>query len=127
MYYDNDFIDVLEENLSVPGGDTYVKKVVISIGDIIKNDKRIYKSFGVYWWAMKEALWKYYPDKNVWFMNSYMDNLMKERAWHGSQFRTVLAAVYYHSQQDTYTSDHFWDDADGVEHDYTLFDENAGE
>ena len=126
MFYDNDFVDGLVAKLRVPGGDDYVKRTALTIGDMLKKNPRIYKSFGVYWWAVKEALRRYYPDSDEWFTGSYSDDLTKERAWHGDLFRTVLAGTYYHGRQTSYSSDHSWTDAAGVDHDYTLFDENAG-
>lgn len=126
MFYDNEFVDTLEKSLKIPAGIPYLYQMAKTIGDMLETNKMIYKSFGVYWWAMKEALQAYCPNRNAWFMGTYTDHLMKERARHGSLFRSVLAAVYYHSQQDTYTSDHYWEDSDGIEHDYTLFDEDAG-
>lgn len=126
MYYDNDFVDGLVGKLKIPGGEPYVRNTALTVGGMLKKDSQIYKSFGVYWWAMKEALREYYPGKGEWFMGSYSDDLMKERAWHGDLFRTVLAGTYYHGRQMSYVSDHEWTDTKGVDHDYTLFDENAG-
>lgn len=126
MFYDNEFVDGLVKKLRVPGGDEYLKQIALSIGDMLKKNRRIYKSFGVYWWAVKDALRQFYPDKAAWFMGPYSDELMKERAWHGDLFRSVLAGVYYHGRQEAYVSDHSWTDPEGVDHSYTLFDENAG-
>lgn len=126
MYYDNEFVDSLVKEIKIPGGNEYVKKVVPGIAEMLKKNKLIYKSFGVYWWAIKDALRQYYPDKTAWFMGSYNDELMKQRAWHGDLFRTVLAGMYYHGRQIDYVSEHQWTDSKGVEHWYTLFDENAG-
>jgi hypothetical protein len=51
---------------------------------------------------------------------------MKERAWHGNRFRTMLAAMYYMNEQWDFGSSHCWYDQDGEGHTYTLFDEDAG-
>lgn len=125
MYYSNEDVDQFAERLTVPGGEEYVKQAALAIGDMLVKRPDIYKTFGVYWWAMKEALRKYYP-KDAWFKGKYSDQLMRERAWHGSLFRTVLAAAVYHGQHDLITSAHEWTDAQGEEWQYTLIDEDAG-
>lgn len=126
MYYDQDFVDDLVEELSIPGGDSYVQVTALAIGKMLEKSKEIYKSFGVYWWAMKEALQKYYPNKEAWFMGPYDDPGMKHLAWHGDLFRTVLAGAKYHGDQMFYTSDHEWTDKEGNDRTYYLFDANAG-
>jgi hypothetical protein len=125
-YYDNEFIDGLVENLETEGGEAYLSKFTESIAPLLRVNPILYKTFGVYWWAVKEAIQKYAAKPDDWFAGTYFDEWMKENAWHGDLFRTVLAGAYYHSGQMTVTSDHEWTDADGVDHDYTLFDENAG-
>jgi hypothetical protein len=126
MYYANEDIDKLETMLKIPGGDGYVKAMALSIGEMLVRHNDLYKTFGVYWWAVKEALHKYYPDKSPWFMGEAEDPIMYRRAWHGSLFRTVLAGAYYSDQHNIITSGHDWTDSEGVEHDYTLYDVNAG-
>lgn len=125
-YYDNEFVDSLVENLETEGGEAYLSKFAESIAPLLRDNPILYKTFGVYWWAVKEALQKYAAKPGDWFAGPYFDEWMKENAWHGDLFRTVLAGAYYHSGQMTHTSDHEWTDNNGVDHDYTLFDENAG-
>lgn len=127
MYYDQDFVDGLVSKIKVPGGSLYVRDCAMTAGKILMKDPKVYKSFGVYWWAVKDALRQYFPDHSAWFMGPYDDPLMKERAWHGDQFKTVLAAMYYHSGQIMYSPDHEWTDRHGIVHDYSLYDENAGQ
>jgi hypothetical protein len=45
--------------------------------------------------------------------------------WHGNEFRTMLAAMYYYTEHNLITSDHVWYDKDGNTHNYTLFDPDA--
>lgn len=92
---------------------------------MLNADKLEYKRFGVYWWAVKEAL-RTYVHNGKWYCGDIEDTLMKERAWHGDLFRTMLAGMCYMNQQIECTSGHTWTDKDGNEHDYTLFDEQAG-
>lgn len=125
-YYDEEFIDKLESMLKTEPGEPYIDKVALGIPKILRSNLLAYKSFGVYWWAVKDVLRRYLKDSKDWFVGPYNDELMKENAWHGSEFRTILAAMYYHSNQMGYSSDHEWDDENEVEHHYTLFDENAG-
>lgn len=126
MYYSADEVDKLEQALTTPGGESYVRRAALSIGKMLEKDPSLYKTFGVYWWAMKDALRKYYPDSSAWFMGEYQDALMYERAWYGSLFRTVLAAAYYHGQHLIITSSHDWTDSAGADQSYTLYDEDAG-
>lgn len=126
-YYDNSFVDDLEKKLKVPGGESYLKRVAITLGPELERTPEMYKSFGVYWWAIKQALLQYYGNKSAWFMKGYMDGLMLSRAWHGNLFRTVLAGLYYHDGQEYYSNDHEYTDDQGEDQPYTLFDENAGQ
>lgn len=125
-YYDEEFIDKLETKLEIEGGESYVKRAAVGVADIIRDNKLAYKTFGVYWWAVKDAIIKYTENTGEWFYGVYNDELMRQNAWHGNEFRTILAAMYYHGNQLGYSSDHEWDDEMEVEHLYTLFDENAG-
>jgi len=50
---------------------------------------------------------------------------MKERAWHGSEFRTMLAAMYRLNEHLELTSACTWYDKDGESHQYTLSDPDA--
>lgn len=126
MYYDNVFIDYLVGELKVPGGEEYVRRTAHAIAPMLAKDPKVYKTFGVYWWAVKDALREHSGMPDAWFMGPGDDPVMKGRAWHGDEFRTILAAAYFHGKQLVYSSDHQWTDAYGVEHNYTLFDPDAG-
>jgi hypothetical protein len=126
MYYSNEDIDKLEPMLKVPGGESYVRRTALAVGKILEKDPEQYKTFGIYWWAIKAALAKYYNDKGAWFMGGYADQLALNRSWHNSLFRTVLAGAYYHGQHREITSDCDWTDDDGNDHHYTLIDQDAG-
>jgi len=125
MYYTDEDVDALEARLTIPGGDAYVKQTALAVGKMLEGKKELYKTFGVYWWAMKKALKKYYPG-DAWFKGKYFDQLMFERSWHKSMFRTILAAAYYHEQHMSIASAHDWTDASGEEQQYTLLDDDAG-
>jgi hypothetical protein len=125
MYYTNEEVDSLERMVQITGGESYARRSALAIGEMLENEPTLYKTFGVYWWAIKEALKKYYP-KEGWFKGDYFDQLMYNRAWHGSLFRTVLAGAYYHGQHPIIASSHEWTDKNGVDAEYTLFDEDAG-
>lgn len=126
MYYDDVFVDYLVDEMRGPKGDEYVRRIAIARGPELVARPETYKTFGVYWWAMKDALKQYAGLVDAWFMGSHDDIVMKARAWHGSAFRTILAANYFHSRQTENTSRHRWTDVYGIEHDYTLFDPDAG-
>ncbi len=125
-YYTDDEVKAFLPKLKVPGGDPYVKNMVKVLGGMLVKNPKMYKTFGVYWWALKEALKQGYPNKKAWFMGDYFDQLMYERAWHGSQFLTLFAAGIYHGNHMVITSGHEWTDSEGNDRDYTLFDEDAG-
>lgn len=125
MYYSNEDVDAFVGRLKTPAGDEYVKQAALTIGDMLVKRPDLYKTFGVYWWAMKAALKKHHPG-DAWFKGDYFDQLMYDRAWHGSLFKTVLAAAVYHAQHDLVTSAHDWTDSQGEERQYTLIDEDAG-
>ena len=127
MYYSNENVDEFVSQLKTEGGGTYLKKTSQALGKMLVAKPIQYKTFGVYWWAIKTMLRQYYPDKKVWFMGDYFDTLMLGRAWHGDLFRTVVAGCYYHGQQLFITSTHSYDSKKGAVRNYTLFDENAGQ
>ncbi|GHU41755.1 hypothetical protein FACS1894190_10240 [Spirochaetia bacterium] len=129
MYYTDDFIDGLIESgkITLPH-DEYVKINAVNISKMLDDNKMNYKLFGVYWWGVKDALRKY-VNNGKWYCGIADDPLMKERADHGSEFRNILAGMYYMNEffEDGITSGHYrYDKITGGEHDYTLFDDNAG-
>jgi hypothetical protein len=94
---------------------------------MLKDNREYYKQFGVYWWAVKDALRQTIGESSgEWYAGKADDPLMKERAWHGNQFRTMLAAMYFMNERIDFSPAHYWYDRDGEEHTYTLFDEDAG-
>lgn len=109
----------------MPIGEPYVKNMACAVGSSLLNTPYLYKTYGVYWWAVKAALRKYFPGE-AWFMGGYFDQLMYERAWHGSLFRTVLAGAVYAYNHPIITSGHEYTNREDVVVDYTLFDANAG-
>lgn len=126
-YYDEPFVDKLVSQLKVKGGEPYIHRTVLQIGPMLEDNPAMYKTFGVYWWAIKSALHKYYGNRSAWFMGPATDDLMMRRAWHGDLFRTVVAGAYFHSTQLSEVSDHEYTDDKGVDHPYTLFDADAGQ
>jgi hypothetical protein len=124
MFYDNDFIDALEQQVEVDHA-MYANIQAHNVAKMLAAKKHWYKLFGVYWWAVKDALRKY-VDNGAWFCGKQDDPLMKERAWHGSEFRTVLAAMYHMNEHRELTSACSWHDNAGNHHVYTLFDPDAG-
>ena len=92
--------------------------------EFILKDKTNYLYFGAYWWAVKQLIAKYY-EYDVWFKGGYMDEVAYHRAWHGSEVKTISAAVHYQLEQIMKTASHFVI-IDGEEVSYTLSDEDAG-
>ena len=123
MYYSDEFIDGLEKRVSVDKA-MYANIQAHNAAKMLKAHKHWYKLFGVYWWAVKDALRKY-VDNGVWYCGVQDDPLMKERAWHGSEFRTVLAASHYMNERPEATSSCLWYDKQGKSHQYTLHDTDA--
>ena len=84
----------------------------------------MYKTFGIYWWNVKDALRKH-VDNGEWYCGPQDEPLIKELGWHGNEFRTMLAAMYHMNDHQEITSAHVWYDKDSNPHDYTLFDPDA--
>jgi len=125
MYYSNEFIDSLEKNVSLDK-DMYANIQAHNIIKMLASKKSWYKLFGVYWWAVKDCLRKYIGNEK-WYCGIQDDPLMKERAWHGSEFRTMLAAMYYSNERREITSACVWYDKAGEQRHYTLHDPDAEE
>jgi hypothetical protein len=123
MYYSNKFIDELETKISLDRA-MYANIQAHNAAKMLKSNRSWYRLFGVYWWAVKDALRKYLGN-GEWYCGIQDDPLMKERAWHGSEFRTMLAAMYYMNDHQELTPDCAWHDKDGESHRYTLSDPDA--
>ena len=123
MYYSNEFIDGLETKISLDK-DMYANIQAHNAAKMLASHKSWYRLFGVYWWAVKDALRKYL-DNGKWYCGKQDDPLMKERAWHGSEFRTMLAAMFYMNDHHEITSACVWYDKEGESHQYTLYDPDA--
>ena len=127
MYYSNEFITELENRISLDKN-MYANVQAHNVAKMLKSKKHWYKLFGVYWWSVKDALRKY-VDTGKWYCGIQDDPLMKERAWHGSELRTMIAAMYYMNEQmnghHMLTSDCVWYDKEGETHNYTLSDPDA--
>lgn len=94
------------------------------LAELILKDKTNYLYFGAYWWAIKELIAQYHPGK-AWFKGGYMDENAYFKAWHGSQVKTISAAIHYQQEQIMKTASHYLI-INGEEESYTLFDEDAG-
>lgn len=124
MYYDNEFIDALEKKVELDK-DMYANIQAHNVAKMLKQNKLWYRLFGPYWWHVKDALRKY-VNNGAWYCGRQDDPLMKERTRHGSEFRTVLAAMYYMNEHRELTSACTWHDAEGNPRGYTLFDADSG-
>jgi hypothetical protein len=123
MYYSNEFIDGLEKKVSLDRA-MYANIQAHNAAKMLASNKAMYKMFGAYWWNVKDALRKH-VNNGKWYCGVQDEPLMKERGWHGSEFRTMLAAMYYMNEHQEITSCHAWYDKEGEKHDYTLFDPDA--
>jgi len=123
MYYSNELIDKIENEVQLDKV-MYANIQAHNVAKMLSSNRSMYKMFGVYWWNVKDAL-KKHVDNGEWYCGIQDEPLMKERGWHGSEFRTILAAMYYMNEHQVITSDHVWYDADGDARDYTLFDPDA--
>ena len=123
MFYSNELIDELQEKVSLDRA-MYANIQAHNVVKMLKSNKSFYKLFGVYWWSVKDALRKHI-DNGQWYCGVQDDPLMKERAWHGSEFRTMLAAMYYMNEHRELTSACVWFDKDGESRQYTLYDPDA--
>lgn len=124
-FYDNSDVDQFVSQLQTKKSeDQYMKDAAKGVGSMLKADPMAYKSFGPYWWAIKEMLIKYFPGA-VWFKGSESDTIVKQRNWHGTLFRTVVAGLYYHGQQIEHKSECSYEH-DGIQKPYTLIDNDAG-
>jgi len=124
MYYSNELIDELEGKITLDRG-MYVNVQAHNVAKMLKLDKSMYRLFGVYWWAVKDALRKYVGNDS-WYCGKQDDPLMKERAWHGSELRTMVAAMFYMNEHHKTASSCVWYDKDGDTRLYPLFDADAG-
>ena len=123
MYYSNELIDELDLQVKLDKN-MYANIQSHNVVKMLKFKKENYKLFGVYWWAVKDAIRKY-VNNGAWYCGVQDDPLMKERAWHGSEYRTMVAAMFYTNDRREITSSHSWYDKEGNVHDYTLSDPDA--
>jgi hypothetical protein len=123
MYYSNEFIDELEKKVTLDAA-MYANIQAHNVAKMLKSNKAWYKLFGVYWWAVIDTLRKYIGD-SAWYCGVQDDPVMKARTWHGSEYRTMLAAMYHSNEQRESSSTCTWHDKHGESHDYTLYDPDA--
>ena len=123
MYYSNELIDELEKKVSLDKA-MYANIQAHNVVKMLKSNKSYYKLFGVYWWSVKDSLRKYI-NNDRWYCGIQDDPIMKERVWHGSEFRTMLAAMYYMNEHREITSACVWFDKEGERRQYTLYDPDA--
>jgi len=124
MHYSDEFIDKLVTRVSLDVG-MYANIQAHNISKMLRNNNKLYRLFGVYWWAVKDALRKYVDD-GKWYCGKQDDPLTKERSWHGSEFRTMVAAMFRMNGNPGASPDCEWFDAGGESHPYTLADPDAG-
>lgn len=124
MYYSNELVDELEKKVKLDKA-MYANIQAHNVSKMLNQNKSWYKLFGVYWWAVKDALRKHVNNKK-WYCGIQDDPLMKERAWHGNEFRTMVAAMYHSNDKRMSSSACEWYDKNGDVHAYTLFDPDAG-
>jgi len=124
MYYSNELVDELEKKVKLNPAQ-YANIQAHNVVKMLKLEKSRYKMFGVYWWAVKDALRKYI-DNGQWYCGKADDLYMKEKAWHGSEYRTMIAAMYHSNECMTASSACEYFDKNGERHLYTLHDSDAG-
>jgi hypothetical protein len=125
-FYTEDEVSALIPQLKVKGGEDYVIRTAKALGPMLIKAPSLYKLFGVCWWTIKDAIVRHAPIQGAWFMGGFFDFRMKARAWHGDEFRTVLAGAYYQSNHFDSNATHSWMDNEGEDHEYDLFDQDAG-
>jgi len=123
MHYSNEMIDELEKKVSIDK-DMYANIQARNVAKMLGANKSWYRLFGVYWWFVKDMLRKH-VDNGKWYCGVQDDPLMKERAWHGSEYRTMIAAMYHSNHNREAASSCVWYDKEGGSHQYTLYDPDA--
>jgi len=123
LYTDED-IDKLQEQVTEKNETKYLQQAADGVGKLLIESPQRYKTFGVYWWAIKEMLKKHYTGSKAWFQGNDENPIIKSRNWHKTLYRTCLAGLYFHGQQDEHKSD-FSYDHQGGKVGYTLIDHDA--
>lgn len=122
MMYREEFVTEITKSMGRSEKD--LPKAAKGIAELIMKDATNYQLFGAYWWAVKRLMIKHLGVK-TWFTKDYMDEITLNRAWHGTELRTISAAIHYQQEQIMITPSHFVL-IDGEEESYTLYDEDAG-
>ena len=120
--YTNEFATEISEKLGKSEGD--LPKAARGVAALLLKDARNYQLFGPYWWAVKKLIKKHTILKE-WFTGDYMDDMTYQRAWHGTEIKTISAAMFYQQEQIMVTPSHSVI-IDGEDQSYTLYDEDAG-
>lgn len=120
--YTNEFAEEITKDFGKHEGD--LPKAARGVASLLLKDSRNYLLFGPYWWAVKKLIKKHTILKE-WFTGDYMDEMTYNRAWHGTELKTISAAMFYQQEQIMISSSHSVI-IDGEDQSYTLFDEDAG-
>lgn len=122
--YGEGFVDELISRLEL-AEEAYLEMMKVNIPKMLKSDKNNYKLFGVYWWGVKDFLRRCVHD-NEWYCGSIENQLVMERANHGSDFRNLVAAMHFaHNNINRLNRAEYYDKDENY-HDDLLLDENAG-
>ena len=124
-FYDETEVDHLASQIQDSETD-YLKNMAKNLGTVLVKNPQYYLNFGVYWWAIKKALWQYYSGQ-AWFMKQNMDQRILEKCWHGDLFRTCLAGMYYQHTELQMDGDdqHIYLDDEGNTYHYSLYDSDS--
>ena len=123
-YTDQDVNEFLKQIKTNKSKEQYMKDAAMDLGRHLIKKPIDYKSFGPYWWTVKEMLTKYFNGK-AWFKGKDNNPVVKNRNWHGTLFKTIIAGLSYHSDTVEYKSEHTYNH-NGIQKPYTLIDHDAG-
>lgn len=76
-----------------------LKKLANSVLQLLQDDPRRYRNFGVYWYLVKEVLKRYYTQDNLYLLGNYVDeNIVGHVPDHDSLQDALAAAIETYNQ-----------------------------
>jgi|GEM_PF-1878267 len=112
---------LIDEDIS---REQFIETALKNMARLIRENPLRYRSFGMYWWHVKDLLNERIPDPTAWWYGGHVDGRIMELTDRGSDAKNLMQAVTYHSENWTNSGQQDYV-LNGVNRVYSLFDQDC--
>jgi len=112
---------LIDEDIS---REQFIETALKNMARLIRENPLRYRSFGMYWWHVKDLLNERIHDPTAWWYGGYVDGRIMELTDRGSDAKNLMQAVTYHSENWTNSGQQDYV-LNGVNRVYSLFDQDC--